>query len=561
MDGNEEVLHQLADQLDVPTNGLIDRWEGSPETVMEDIFQVPDMNTGELEDLTLFDVQKKVVQAYFYADAPKYNLYKGRRIGYSFIICLCFLLEALIKQNSFYPLVSRTKTQAKNRISDIQLLIDNAKVDIPCDPENKDEIRLFNGSGFMAFSGDPDTSRGDESARAVLMDEAAFIEDQEAAHRAFGAFIALGEDRAMVQVSTPDTRNDKFMQDHKAGTPTGRDKSGNPTTLSIKQPTFYNAKDIDINKSLLEQETRPVRPDINLYQIEEERQTDPEGFGQEYLCRPVVDEYRFFSEESIEIAMKKGQHGSYKSGLAPINSENYTVLGVDIGVDHDDTVLSVAEHNEEQRYQRYIEVLTDRLLAKLGIPNPDRGNPTDVAKRIGYVYNKVNADLCVMDRTGVGEGFQRTTERQLGRSIMGFNFSDKEGVADMMGDMNACLRNRNAVLLKTEPEKTIKNNLIYDQFASVVKEKKKEYSKPHFSGKDNAESGKDDTVFATAMSFFPPNRNSATTAPSTREKTTDDFVQSPTRKSEVDIKQKRESRFGSSKVDRNTRSRKKKYSR
>lgn len=480
---NLEIVEQFANQEGLDPEKVAKRWAGNPTKIAEDIFQIQDLDTGEYRDLTLFKpIQEKVLDAYFYSDAKTLNLYKGRRIGYSFIVCLAFLLDAMMNPNSVYPVVGVKQDGAESRISDIRKLIKHAKVDIPLETDNNGEIELWNGSKFVAYSGAPDSSRGDESAKAVLLDEMAFYEDQEAVSRAFRAFVMLGNNRKMVQVSTPKVSNDLFMRTHRDGDPKG--ESG---TLSIRQPTFYNGDDINIDVSLFEQEVHPVRPDIDLQAVEEERSKDPKGFAQEYLCQPIDDTYAFFAEDSIERSMERENVW---------NPNGYTVLAADIGIDHDDTVISVWQHDKDRRVQRLNEVVTDALLREKGVENPDRGNANHVAQRISQVYTEYDVDYVVMDRTGPGETFQRIIEDRLGRAIMGFNFSDKDAVEDMMGDMNNGLRNDRVDLLDDER--------LFDELSSIVKEQREDWIKPKFSGKETSETGKDDTAIAAALGAFPP---------------------------------------------------------
>lgn len=504
---DEDALRGLADQLGVDTEVLLDRWQGRPDRIIDDIFRIRDIDTGELRDLELFDVQRRVVHAYFYGDAGTLNLYKGRRIGYSFIIVASFLLEAMLYPDSYYPLVSRSLSQAKNRISDIQDLIDHAKVDIPTAKENTDYIELWNGAAFRAYSADSDTSRGDDSARAVLMDEMAFMEDEERASRAFGAFLALGENRKMVEVSTPNTKNDLFMQEHRRGSPDGENG-----VISIKQPTFKNAEEIDIHIPLYEQALEPVRPDINVDQLETERMSDPEGFGQEYLCRPVVDEYRFFPESRVESAMDRARAQDYMLGTN-VSKRNGArrVAGVDIGIDRDDTAISIMDHVGEKRQQRALIVVDEDVLAEAGVRDPDPGNANHIAQLLAYLRGQMDIDLVILDKGGVGQTFERIVERKLGRRVVGFDFSASDDVADMMGDTNIALREENITL--------VPDDRLYDELTSVVKEKTKKQGRPSFSGKEHSESGKDDTAFATVLSAFPPNASSApATRPGTKER-------------------------------------------
>lgn len=545
---DDETLRQFAEQIGADPDTILDKWQGRPDLIIDDIFRVEDIDTGQPRDLELFDVQRKAVHAYFYGDEGTLNAYKGRRIGYSFVVIACFLLEALFYPNSFYPLVSRSLSQAKDRISDIEKLIDNAKIDIPTEKTNTDYIELWNGSSFMAYSADSDTSRGGDSARAVLLDEMAFIEDEEKARRAFGAFLALGENRKMVEISTPNTKNDLFMQNNRRGSPEGQNG-----IISITQPTFANADEIDIHTSLYDQHLEPVRPELNIDQIESERVSDPEGFGQEYLCRPVVDEYRFFDEDAVLEAQERSRAEDYPLGVdSPKSPSARRVMGIDVGINRDDTVLSIVDHIANRREQRACIVVDNDTLLRFGIQNPDRGNVNDVAELIGIVHDKMDVDLVIIDKGGVGMTFPRVIERQLGRGVVSFDFSAKDDVSDMMHDANAGLREGDVSLVDDER--------LFDEFISIVKQKRDQYVKPKFTGKDNSESGKDDMAMATALSLYPPNHSeSPATSPSVRERD----IETP---KEVTVKQEKPAgdynpAFGAQDVARNSRSRRNKYSR
>lgn len=537
---DEEKLQAFADQLDADPDKILQRWKGRPDRVIDDLFRVRDQDTGQLRDLELFDVQRKAVHAYFYGDEGTLNTYKGRRIGYSFVFVACFLLEGMFYPDSFYPLVSRSLGQAKDRIDDIQDLIDGAKVDIPTEKENTDEIELWNGSAFMAFSSDSDTSRGADSARAVLMDEMAFMEDEEGAHRAFGAFLALGKNRKMVQVSTPNTKNDLFMQEHRRGAPDGENG-----VISIKQPTFANAGEIDVNTPLYDQELEPVRPELNIDQLETQRMSDPEGFGQEYLCRPVSDEYRFFGEESIDAAISR---------QAPSASEGTRrVMGVDIGINRDDTVISVTDHDGQERHQRELVVAGEETLREAGVSNPDRANANHIAQLIHHMYNSLDVDRVIMDKGGAGETFKRIIERKIGYGVIGFDFSARDDVADMMGDMNIGLRSGNVSLVESDR--------LRDEMKAIVKEKRDDYARPKFSGKDHSETGKDDAAIATILSAYPPKgRDPISESPAARRS---DTPQTPTVSGTVKKEERPRGEYNPgmnvTSVSRGSRTRKNKY--
>ena len=493
------VVAEFADQAGLDPITVEERWSGRPDRMAEDLFRVKDLDTGKIGPLELFSpYQPKIVHAYFYGDASTLNIYKGRRIGVSFIIIVCLALDGMMQGNSFFPIVSSKEEQAQSRIRDLKNLFENAKIDIPMTKSVAGEIELWNGSRFKAYTGNPAGARGDDSAKTVFIDEMAFLEDQEATSRAFSPFVSLGSQGMMVEVSTPEAKNDLFMRNHARGTESGYDEDGNRVgAISIKQPTFKNANEIDVEVPLHEQDVEPVRPDLNVDKVEEDRLKDPQGFAQEYLCRPIDDSYRFFSESSIQEAMDKSKDPSYQMGVfCPKKAGIMRTMFVDIGIDHDDTALSVFDHFGKRREMRYWEIVDNETLAEAGIQNPDRGNAVHVAQRLAQIQAQLETDYIVLDSTGPGATFDKIIREKLGRKVIGFNFSDKDAVKKAFGDMNAALRQGNVVLDYDE--------VMYDQLVSIVREQKRDGQKPKFTGKKYSESGKDDIAMAVVLGAFPP---------------------------------------------------------
>ena len=490
----EEIAEKFASESDADVEALLERWNGRPDLLAEDILRAKNLETDEIEPLKLFrPYQPRIMHAYFYGDAKILNIYKGRRIGVSYVIGICILIEALLKPDTFYPILSKTKGQSNSRISDIKTLIKNAKIDIELEKDNQDEIVLSNGSRIKAYTGDPDSARGEDPPKTVFIDEMAFLEDQSATLDAYLPTISLGSSQ-MVQVSTPKAPNDEFMDANERGTPDGRNDFG---ILALKQPTFKNADEIQTDVSLFEQDVEPVRPDFDLMAAETQRASDPNGFAQEYLCRPVSDEYRFFSMPTIEAAMGRGGQQDYSYGLRRYETTNTLVMGVDIGFNSDDTAIVVFEHEGPRRYLRYHEVVNDRVLEQAGITPSSRQNPAAVAERIAQVYNGMGVSNVVMDMTGVGQGFHDEVRRRIGRGYTGFNFSAKDKVEKMMGNMNYALHNDLVWLPEDES--------LREQLGAIVKQQKEDWQKPKFTGKEHAPDGKDDLAMATVLAAFPPN--------------------------------------------------------
>jgi len=488
-------MKEIAQEIEGDTKALMERWEGNPEHIIEDIFRVRNLDTKEIIPLELTFYQKQFVRAYFFADESTINVNKGRRTGYSYITCACILLDAIQTPHSFMAITAPSKSQAKDRIEDIYDLMELARFEIETPIDNRDEIKLYNESQIMAFSGNPDTSRGGDSADTLYIDEMDFLDDQSESMRAFSPFIALG-DAQMIEVSTPKSKNSLFMENQKKGTP-----SGENGIISIEQPAFKNASEIDIERSLIEQDAEPVMPYLDLQKAEKSRARDPTGFKQEYLCVPAEDEYRFFDDETVENAIQKGEKDDYEYGFgAKAQHGGKMVMAVDFaGGGKDDTAVVIVEHVGEQRLLRYYETITNDLLRKSGIDPPIAKNPSAVASRIKQLHQIHGVDKVITDATNLGEGFDSEIRQKVGRGINSFNFSDRESVDEMMKDVNYGFHNNNITL--------VKDKMLKEQLLAIVKDRTKKGSTPRYSGKDHAPKGKDDVAIAFSLAAYPPNMN------------------------------------------------------
>jgi hypothetical protein len=196
-------------------------------------------------------------------------------------------------------------------------------------------------------------------------------------------------------------------------------------------------------------------------------------------------------------------------------------------------------------------VADEDWLARAGVREPDRANANHIAELIAFVKREMDADLVIMDKGGAGETFQRITERKLGRGVIPFDFSAKDDVSDMFGDTNIALHEGDISLVDDER--------LFDEMAAIVKEKRDEYARPKFSGKDNSESGKDDVAMATVLSAFPPNvKSDAAQSPSRKE---EPLVERTQRAAQKDNGENGEynPNFGATSVSRGSRTRRNRY--
>lgn len=493
---DNQLAEKFANNTEYSFSELVERWSGAPEKVAEDLFQAQNPDTGKMESIDVFSYQAQFLHAYFFSDATILNTYKGRRIGMSYIACIAIIIDGLRHPNMEFPILATKKEQAQDRIDDIETLLRSSPLpfDELVDTNNKGEIILYNGSTFKAYTANPDNARG-ITARTVFIDEMAFVEDQEKVIEAFMPTISLGSKGKLLQISTPKVSNDLFVETNKRG------RDGADDVVSIKQPTFSNAEEIDIEIPLTEQPAKVVRPDMNAAAFESQRLSDPQGFAQEYLCRPISDEYRFFAEDSIDRAQERGSAESYEYG-AYVGAERggLMVAGIDLGVSGDDTVISVFEHTGKRRYLRYHEVITNQTLQLSGIRNPDRGNPNHLIKRFKDLKSQIGIDHMVIDATGMGKFFDSNITNVLGRGVHKFDFNQQEDWFDMAGDLNAALREDMVTLIPDDD--------MADQLKSMVKTQDEDWKKPKLTGKNHSKDGKDDIAVSLILGAYPVMLNS-----------------------------------------------------
>ena len=505
----EEVAQTLADEQEIEADALLERWNGRPEVICEDLFRARDPDTGLMQPIELFDYQKQFLHAYFFGTAPILNVYKGRRIGISYAACMAVIIDGLRHPRMTFPVVATSLDHAQDRIEDIQTLLEHSPLpyDSIVETDNKGEIVLKNGARFKAFTANPDKLRG-ISARTVFIDEMAFIENQQEVIDAAMPTISLGNSGKVLEVSTPRVSNDLFIETNKRGL------AGDEDVIAIKQPTFKNAEDIDIEVPLTAQDAEVVRPDMNADAFESQRLSDPRGFAQEYLCRPLSDEYRFLSKDAVEAAQRRGaaQPDLFSEGVGGgkktedphywhpathARSGGMMVMGVDIGIDRDDTAVAVFEHIGDQRFLRFHTLVDRNDLRAVGVYPEDPKNPEAIAEYIYRVSENMGVEKVFVDMTGPGRGFQQSIQQRLGNRAQGFNFSNKKELERMWGDLNFALHSN---LVHLVPDKTI-----HEQLLAIVKEQSYEDVRPRFTGKDYSEDGKDDLAMAIVLGSFPPN--------------------------------------------------------
>lgn len=295
---------------------------------------------------------------------------KARQIGFSFIIALEGLLEAIEqRKNIIYLSASERQSQEllEKVIMHARALSYGAGEIIVS--QNRSECKLTNGSKILSLPANPDTVRG--FTGNVFLDEFAFHRNGTKIFRAIMPTVTRGENRLRI-VSTPAGDQGMFFQ-------------------LWNEDNNFSKHCVDIYQA--------IREGLKI-DLEEIRRhiPDPDTFAQEYQCKFLSDRESYFSLPLIYSCVDEEE-----KTIQPM-AEVY--MGVDVGRKHDRTVLITLQKHGDVLYMQQLKVLEkatfqaqeDYLSACIKHLNPHR--------------------LCI-DATGIGMQLAETLSE---------NFSCVEGV-------------------------------------------------------------------------------------------------------------------------------------
>lgn len=179
-------------------------------------------------------------------------------------------------------------------------------------------------------------------------------------------------------------------------------EKGNPKKFSLHRVTLQDALDQGflwkLQTKLPEGDPRLELDEAGYYDYQRSRCADEESFLQEYMCVPADDASAFLSYDLIASCEYK-ESESWQADLA--DAKGALFVGVDIGREHDLTVIWVVERAGDVAFTRRV-VTMDRqtfdaqeaeLYAILGLPQVRR---------------------CCIDCTGLGRQFAERAQHRFG---------------------------------------------------------------------------------------------------------------------------------------------------
>ena len=187
---------------------------------------------------------------------------------------------------------------------------------------------------------------------------------------------------------------------------------GNPKKISLHTVTLQNALDqgflYKLQSKLPPGDARMAMDETDYFNFIRASCADEESFLQEFMCQPADDNSAFLSYDLIASCEYRADE-KWAADLGDAKGELF--IGVDIGRDHDLTVIWVVEKLGDVRYTRKIVELQaetfdaqeSELYRLLGLPQIRR---------------------CCIDRTGIGRQFFERAQQRFGTyKVEGVNFS------------------------------------------------------------------------------------------------------------------------------------------
>lgn len=184
---------------------------------------------------------------------------------------------------------------------------------------------------------------------------------------------------------------------------------GNPKGFSLHRVTLEDAlKDGFLQKlkaKLPQNDERQVMSDADYFNWIKSGCADEESFLQEYMCIPADDATAFLSYDMIAGC----EYRALENWELPLSGELY--LGVDIGRDHDLTVIWVIEKVNDIRFTRRVIEMKAKPFA-------------EQEAELYRLLELPNVRRCCIDRTGIGRQFAERAEERFGKyRVEGIQFT------------------------------------------------------------------------------------------------------------------------------------------
>lgn len=297
-------------------------------------------------------------------------------------------------------------------------------------PYTSHDLKFANGRQIHSMSSNPDAQAGKRGTR--VLDEFALHPDPRKLYAIAYPGITWGGQMEIISTHRGSANFfNQLIQDAK-----GRNKRG----FSLHRVTLQDALDQGFLYKL-QTKLAEGNPDDPILAMDEADYfdfirsgcPDEETFRQEYMCEPQDDSSAFLSYELIDAC----QYSAGEEWETPLASASQLYIGVDIGRDHDLTVIWVAEKVGGVYFTRQIIEL--------------RNTPFSAQEaELWPLLRRPNVQRCCIDATGLGRQLAERARERFGWKVEEVQFTGplKEQLAY---PLRAAMEERNVRIPRDNP--------------------------------------------------------------------------------------------------------------
>jgi len=366
---------------------------------------------------------------------------KGRGIGMTAVVAAECLIIAQLMKGITIPVSSISAKTANVLLEWAALLADTSNTiplsegpfKIDRDTSINSIIKLKNGSKIIPISGGSPNSVRSLRAPVLVLDEFAYCEYQSEILSAGER--CLSEGGAVTIISTPrtsDTINDLFWKIYM-----------NAENMNYKRYFFpiFPKGSVNLNKSLFEQNLKPIASWINMEMLEKDRSRDVLAFSKENLGEPMDESVAFLSWNLIKKCC------ILKEFQKPL--PDYPIfLGIDVGRTNDLTAIIGFQQIDNKFYQVLLKTMR-------GVDLPQQSIEIQSLDK-KYDFHNIN-----IDSTGLGLGLYEFVKQEIGGKVHKVIFS-KETKQKMGVNFRNLMQDERVFLLKEDNFMDILHSIPYD---------------------------------------------------------------------------------------------------
>ncbi|MGB9602533.1 MAG: terminase large subunit domain-containing protein [Limisphaerales bacterium] len=339
---------------------------------------------------------------------------KSRQIGWSWATAYSLVRRKCREREQLDAWVSsRDELQARLFLEDCEKFASVLQVAARCmnsevlgkNSRSAQYIEFANGRRIYSLSSNPDAQAGKRGDR--VLDEFALNKDARKLYAIAYPGITWG---GQLEIFSTHRGSENFFNQLIREIK----EKGNPKGFSFHSVTLQTALEegflYKLQQKLPQEDLRQEMDETDYFNYIKSGCADEESFLQEYCCIPADDRSAFFPYELIDGCVYSTGEGWQAGGPEGISGDSQLYIGVDLGREHDLTVIWVLELLGDCLFTRAIETFFRTAF--------------EVQESALWRWLWLNQTRrCCIDQTGLGLQFVERAKKRFGYKVEGVHFT------------------------------------------------------------------------------------------------------------------------------------------